>query len=131
MIPFTRGMPFSWGNALLPAGAAAFGKQLFVKQLFDKILSGDLEMSGYFGKNSGERSDSERSMIWNGQMMFPMISGSQSHMTASLACDLIAELAKGFGKFRTGEVTGESHAAMVSSLTKWSRMILGTWEDSK
>jgi hypothetical protein len=46
-------------------------------------------------------------------------------MRASLSWIPIPELPKGFDQLRAGNIAGQLHRARISSLTKWSRMILG------
>jgi hypothetical protein len=82
-------------------------------------------MIGDFGKNRGERTDTKDGMIGDCDVVLAVLRRRKAYMTAGLACDLIAELSKSFDEIRTGEVPRQPHAAIVSSLTKCRRMILG------
>ena len=55
-----------------------------LEKFLDEIFSGDLEMIRYFGKDSPQGSDTQGSVIWNGQVVFSVFTRGQAHMAACL-----------------------------------------------
>ena len=58
-------------------------------------------------------------------MMFPMFQSRDSNMGSPLSNVGIAESPKRAQKFLAAHIAGELHAAMISSRTKCSRIMLG------
>jgi hypothetical protein len=65
---------------------------LFSEERVSNLGDVDLEMFGNVAYDLVERSDSNSTMTGNNQMMLPVLSGSQPHMTALLPHNSVAEM---------------------------------------
>lgn len=106
-------------------------KSLLAEEFSDEVFAGDAEMHGHLREDGGQCADAQRSVIRNGDVVLAALGRGQAEMAPCLSRHLIIELGKGLDQIRPGEIAGQPHAAMVSSLTKCSRMIFGAWADSK
>lgn len=104
---------------------------LFSEEFLEEFFPGNIEVPGHFREDGRQRSDTHRGVIWDGDVVLTTLGRRQADMTPRLPRHLITELGEGLDQARSGEIAGQPHAAMVSSLTKCNRMIFGAWVDSK
>ena len=84
-----------------------------------------------FVEDGCERADPDRTMIGNGYVMSSGFSGGYSYMAASLSCRFVSKYSKGFDELGSRQIARDPHAAITSSVTKWSRITEGFSAGSK
>lgn len=70
------------------------------------------------GEDAGKRTDPQRRMTGNGDMMLATFVGCQPHVASGLSGDLISGASKGADEVIPSQVAREPHAVMTSSRTK-------------
>ncbi len=96
------------------------------EEFINELIAGDFQMAGNVGENLGERTDFERSVRRNGDVVLRLFaSRGKPHVTARLPSHLIAEAKQCPGEFRAADITGHLQAGMTSSFTRWRRIMLG------
>jgi hypothetical protein len=67
------------------------------KELVEQLIAAYFEMCGHIGKDGRKRSNAERGMLGNCEVMLTMLMCREAEMTAGLATDGIIEFAKRLG----------------------------------
>jgi hypothetical protein len=83
------------------------------------------EVLGDVAEDGVERSDLERIVSWDGDVMLATLLRGQTDVASALAVDLVTEAAERLGEIGAADVTRQLHAAMTSSRTQCSRIIFG------
>ena len=79
---------------------------LFPEQALREFVGGQLEVFSHIAENPCKRAHTERIRLGNGDVVLPFLRGGESHVTASLARDLVPHASEELGQLQTGEVTG-------------------------
>lgn len=74
-------------------------------------------MRGHISEKGGEGADAKRCMLRDREVVLAMLIGGESKVTAGLAGDRIAKLAKGLSEIAPGQIAGKPHTAITSSRT--------------
>lgn len=74
-------------------------------------------MFGDIGKNGRQCTDPKRGVLRDREMMLTMFVSGESHVTACLAGNRVAELAKSLGEVAPGQIARKPHTAITSSRT--------------
>lgn len=88
-------------------------------------------MGGYAGKNCGERTQPERIMIRDGNVVLAGCGAGQSQMTTSLTRDFIPKPSKALDQIRPGQIARHPHAVSTSSRVMCKRIRPGNFPSSK
>ena len=102
-----------------------------LKQTLDELIPREAVMRGYASQNDGKRTQPERVVIGNGDVMLAMRGAGQPHMTARLACDAVSQTLKAFDQVRPRQIARQSHAASTSSRVMCRRIRPGNFPSSK
>lgn len=88
-------------------------------------------MTGDSEQDTGERSNLQGIVIWNGDVMFALLLRCNAYMRSFALRYFIAIDLKGFDKLSRRQVAWKLHAGMTSSRTKCKRIIVGLSLGSK
>ena len=77
------------------------------------------------GQNARKRANAKFRVPRNRDVMFATLMGGQAHMASGLTGDLISDDSEGSDEIIAAQSARQSHTAMTSSRTKWSRINLG------
>ena len=88
-------------------------------------------MGGYAGENCGERTQSERIMIRDGNMVLAEYGAGQSQVTSSLTRDSISKSSKALDQICPRQIARHSHAVSTSSRVMCKRIRPGNFPSSK
>ena len=75
-------------------------------------------MTSHIGKDRCQRSYSKSAVAGDRYVVLALLHGRQAQMAAGLTGDAVTDNPKRVGEVIPREIPGESHTAMVSSLTK-------------
>lgn len=88
-------------------------------------------MGGYAGEDCGERTQPERIMVRDGDMVLAGCGAGQSQVTASLTRDPISKSSKALDQIRPGQIARHYHAVSTSSRVMCKRIRPGNFPSSK
>ena len=88
-------------------------------------------MLGHVAEKTGQRSNPERRVAGDRDVVLAAFQGGQPEVTACLTGYAIAQIDEGFCEVFAGDVARKPQALMISSRTKWSRMTFGAVPSSK
>jgi hypothetical protein len=96
-----------------------------------KIGSLDAKMIGHMSENGVERSYSKTAVIGDRYVVEATFTRREAHVTTCLPGDLVAVVLQQASELPARNVSRQPHAAITSSLTKWSRISFGASWPSK
>lgn len=98
------------------------------EQLGKELIASDVAMPCNVVENGAERSEAERVVFGNGDVMLARLGSRQAHVTPGLPCDGAAEAAR---ELVAGHVARKSQTVITASRVKCRRTIRGIEPSSK
>ena len=88
-------------------------------------------MLGHVAEKTGQRSDPERRVAGDRDVVLAAFQSGQPEVAACLTGYAIAQIDEGSCEVFAGDIARKPQALMISSRTKWSRMTFGAIPSSK
>jgi hypothetical protein len=90
-----------------------------------QIVATDFKMLCDISKNCIKRTNLDRTVVGDSDVVLAIFLGCEPHMASSLSRHDVPKLTQGFGELIGIQVAGQFHEAMTSSRTMWRRINRG------